>query len=63
MKLEEALQKLGPIHADESDEQLRAIVDRHGKARPQHEDGIVSGILLSRADRKSATAGQSEVRP
>ena len=40
-----------------------AIVDRHTKARPQQEEGIVSGILLSRADRKSAAASSSEVRP
>jgi two-component system chemotaxis sensor kinase CheA len=40
-----------------------AIVDRHSKARPQQEEGIVSGILLSRADRKDATASPSEVRP
>jgi chemotaxis protein histidine kinase CheA len=38
---------------------LPAIVDRHGKVRPEQE-GIVSGILLSHADRKNvlaATAG------
>ena len=40
-----------------------AIVDRHSKARPQQEEGIVSGILLSRADRKSRAARSSEVRP
>ena len=40
-----------------------AIVDRHSKARPQQEEGIVSGILLSRTDRKSAAASSSGVRP
>ncbi len=39
-----------------------AIVDRHSKTRPQQEEGIVSGILLSRADRKNAAASPSEVR-
>jgi two-component system chemotaxis sensor kinase CheA len=38
-----------------------AIVDRHTKARPQQEEGIVSGILLSRADR--GRAASSPVRP
>jgi two-component system chemotaxis sensor kinase CheA len=39
---------------------LPAIVDRYGKARPEQAEGIVSGILLSHADRKNvlaATAG------
>ena len=40
-----------------------AIVDRHSKARPQQEEGAVSGILLSHADRKNASASPSEVRP
>ncbi len=40
-----------------------AIVDRHSQARPQQEEGIVSGLLLSRADRKNADASPSEVRP
>jgi len=40
-----------------------AIVERHAKARPQQEEGVVSGILLSPADRKAATASPSEVRP
>ena len=33
-----------------------AIVERHGKARPQQEEGIVSGLLLSHADHKNARA-------
>ena len=31
---------------------LPAIVDRHSKVRAEEGDGIVSGILLSHADRK-----------
>ena len=31
---------------------LPAIVDRHSKSRPQPGDGVLSGILLSHADRK-----------
>ncbi len=33
-----------------------AIVERHGKARPQQEEGIVAGLLLSHADHKNARA-------
>jgi two-component system chemotaxis sensor kinase CheA len=40
-----------------------AIVDRHSRARPQQEEGIVSGMLLARADRKSAAASASGVLP
>jgi two-component system chemotaxis sensor kinase CheA len=40
-----------------------AIVDRYGKSRPQQEEGVVSGILLSHADRKIAVMNPSEVRP
>ena len=32
---------------------LPAIVDRHGKVRPEEGEGIVSGLLLSHADRKT----------
>ncbi len=35
---------------------LPAIVDRHTKARPQAGDGVLSGILLSHADRKEFAA-------
>ena len=38
-----------------------AIVERYGKARPQQEDGIISGILLSHADHKNAAAIPVEV--
>jgi len=40
-----------------------AIVDRHAKARPQQEEGVISGILLPHADRKHAGLQPSEVRP
>ena len=40
-----------------------AIVERHSQTRPQQEEGVVSGILLSHADRKNASASPSEVRP
>jgi hypothetical protein len=40
-----------------------AIVERYGKARPQQEDGVVSGILLSHADHENAGAIPIEVRP
>lgn len=40
-----------------------AIVDRHSKGRSEQDNGVVSGILLSRADRKCAAAGATEVRP
>ena len=39
---------------------LPAIVDRHGKIRPEQEEGIVSGILLSHADRKSLRESAAE---
>jgi two-component system chemotaxis sensor kinase CheA len=42
---------------------LPAIVDRHSKSRPQAAEGIVSGILLSHADRKSVGPGPAEVHP
>jgi two-component system chemotaxis sensor kinase CheA len=42
---------------------LPAIVDRHSRFRPQQADGIISGILLSHADRKNVAAGPAEVRP
>jgi hypothetical protein len=32
---------------------LPAMVDRHGKVRPEEGEGIVSGLLLSHADRKT----------
>jgi two-component system chemotaxis sensor kinase CheA len=38
-----------------------AIVERHGKGRPQQEEGVVSGILLSHSDRKIPGANPSEV--
>jgi len=40
-----------------------AIVERHSQTRPQQEEGVVSGILLSHADRKNASVSPSEVRP
>jgi two-component system chemotaxis sensor kinase CheA len=39
---------------------LPAIVDRHSKLRPEEEDGVVSGILLSHADRKTLRAAAAE---
>ena len=42
---------------------LPAIVDRHSKLRPQQAEGIVSGILLSHADRNNPSNGPAEVRP
>jgi two-component system chemotaxis sensor kinase CheA len=42
---------------------LPAIVDRHSRFRPQQADGIISGILLSHADRKNVAAGPAGVRP
>jgi two-component system chemotaxis sensor kinase CheA len=39
---------------------LPAIVDRHSKVRPEQAEGIVSGILLSHADRKNLRAGPAE---
>jgi len=41
---------------------LPAIVDRHSKFRPEESQGIVSGILLSHADRKIVSEGTPEVR-
>ena len=41
---------------------LPAIVDRHSKVRPEQAEGIVSGILLSHADRKNLRAGPPEAR-
>jgi two-component system chemotaxis sensor kinase CheA len=40
---------------------LPAIVDRHSKVRPEQSDSIVSGILLSHADRKHLRAASAEV--
>src|ERR1700730_3980957 len=42
---------------------LPAIVDRHGKSRPQQAEGIMSGILLSHADQKNVPEGPAEGRP
>ena len=42
---------------------LPAIVDRHGKVRPEEGEGIVSGLLLSHADRKTLRESAAEVRP
>ena len=42
---------------------LPAIADRHSKFRPQQAEDIVSGILLSHADRKHVDEGPAEVRP
>ena len=42
---------------------LPAIVDRHTKLRPQQAEGVVSGILLSHADRNNLSNGPAEVRP
>jgi two-component system chemotaxis sensor kinase CheA len=39
---------------------LPAIVDRHSKVRPEQAEGIVSGILLSHADRKNLRASPAE---
>ncbi len=41
---------------------LPAIVERHSKFRPEQGDSIVSGILLSHADRKSLLAASAEAR-
>jgi two-component system chemotaxis sensor kinase CheA len=41
---------------------LPAVVDRHSKFRPDPGEGIVSGILLSHADRKSLRASTGEAR-
>jgi two-component system chemotaxis sensor kinase CheA len=41
---------------------LPAIVDRHSKARPEPGDSIVSGILLSHADRKNLREAPAEAR-
>lgn len=42
---------------------LPAIVDRHAKVRPEEGEGIVSGLLLSHADRKTLRESTAEVRP
>jgi two-component system, chemotaxis family, sensor kinase CheA len=39
---------------------LPAIVERHSKFRPEHGDSIVSGILLSHADRKNLREAAAE---
>jgi two-component system chemotaxis sensor kinase CheA len=39
---------------------LPAIVERHSKFRPEQGDSIVSGILLSHADRKNLRAAAAE---
>ncbi len=39
---------------------LPAIVERHSKFRPEHGDSIVSGVLLSHADRKNLRAAAAE---
>jgi len=41
---------------------LPAIVDRHSKFRPEQGDSIVSGILLSHADRKNLREAPAEAR-
>jgi two-component system chemotaxis sensor kinase CheA len=41
---------------------LPAIVERHSKHRPQEAEGVVSGILLSHADRNILSEGPAEVR-
>jgi two-component system, chemotaxis family, sensor kinase CheA len=41
---------------------LPAIVDRHSKLRPEEEDGVVSGILLSHVDRKTLRQPPAEAR-
>jgi len=40
-----------------------AIVDRHGRAHAEEDEGVVSGILLSHADRKHAAPSPCEVQP
>jgi len=42
---------------------LPAIVDRHSKFRPQQAEDVISGILLSHADRNSPNEGPAEVHP
>jgi two-component system chemotaxis sensor kinase CheA len=42
---------------------LPAVVDRHGKIRPEEGEGIASGLLLSHADRKTLRESAAEVRP
>jgi hypothetical protein len=39
------------------------VVDRHGKIRPEEDEGIPSGLLLSHADRKALRESAAEVRP
>jgi two-component system, chemotaxis family, sensor kinase CheA len=41
---------------------LPAVVDRHSKFRPEQGDSIVSGILLSHADRKNLREASVEAR-
>jgi two-component system, chemotaxis family, sensor kinase CheA len=41
---------------------LPAIVDRHSKFRPEQGDSMVSGILLSHADRKNLREAPAEAR-
>jgi len=41
---------------------LPAVVERHGKVRPEQGEGIISGLLLSHADRKTLGEGSPEVR-
>ena len=42
---------------------LPAIVERHSKFRPQQAEDVISGILLSHADRNIVSEGPAEVRP
>ncbi len=42
---------------------LPAVVERHGKIRPEEGEGIASGLLLSHADRKALRESTAEVRP
>ncbi len=41
---------------------LPAVVERHGRVRPEQGDGIISGLLLSHADRKTLGESTPEVR-
>ena len=41
---------------------LPAVVERHGKVRPEQGEGIISGLLLSHADRRAVGEGTPEVR-
>jgi two-component system chemotaxis sensor kinase CheA len=42
---------------------LPAIVERHSKFRPQQAEDVISGILLSHADRNNLSERSTEVRP